>query len=50
MERIKEFESQYIRALNDKHSKILSIIKQGKLTEEVTDTLEKVCADLVSKF
>ena len=50
MERIKEFESQYIRVLNDKHSKILSIIKQGKLTEDVTDTLEKVCADLVLKF
>ena len=46
----KEFESEYIRALNDKHSKILSSIKQGKLTDVVTSTLEKVCADLVSKF
>ena len=48
--RVKEFESEYIRVLNDKHSKILSSIKQGKLTDEVTSTLEKVCADLVSKF
>jgi|TARA_E500000178_G_scaffold347162_1_gene399977 F-type H+-transporting ATPase subunit alpha len=48
--RVKEFESEYIRALNDKHSKILSSIKQGKLTDVVTSTLEKVCADLVSKF
>ena len=48
--RVKEFESEYLRVLNDKHSKILSTIKQGKLTDEVTDTLEKVCADLVSKF
>ena len=47
---VKEFESEYIRILNDKHSKILSSIKQGKLTDEVTSTLEKVCADLVSKF
>ena len=47
---VKEFESEYIRLLNDKHSKILSTIKQGKLTDEVTSTLEKVCADLVSKF
>ena len=47
---VKEFESEYIRVLNDKHSKILSTIKQGKLTDEVTSTLEKVCADLVSKF
>ena len=50
VDRVKEFESEYIRVLNDKHSKILSSIKQGKLTDEVTSTLEKGCADLVSKF
>ena len=50
IDRVKEFESEYIRVLNDKHSKILSTIKQGKLTDDVTNTLEKVCADLVSKF
>ena len=50
VDRVKEFESEYIRVLNDKHSKILSTIKQGKLTDAVTSTLEKVCADLVSKF
>ena len=50
VDRVKEFESEYIRLLNDKHSKILSAIKKGKLTDEVTSTLEKVCADLVSKF
>ena len=50
VDRVKEFESEYIRVLNDKYSKILSSIKQGKLTDEVTSTLEKVCADLVSKF
>ena len=49
-EKIKEFESEYIRVLNDKHSDTLSTIKQGKLTEEVTGTLEKVCADIVAKF
>ena len=50
VDRVKEFESEYIRVLNDKHSKILSTIKKGKLTDDVTNTLEKVCADLVSKF
>ena len=50
VDRIKEFESEYLRVLNDKHSKILSTIKQGKLTDEVTGTLEKVCAELISKF
>ena len=50
VEKIKEFESEYIRVLNDKHSETLSTIKQGKLTEEVTGTLEKVCADIVANF
>ena len=50
VDRIKEFEAEFLRVLNDKHSKILSTIKQGKLTDEVTATLEKVCAELVSKF
>ena len=50
VEKIKEFESEYIRVLNDKHSDTLSTIKQGKLTEEVTGTLEKVCAEIVAKF
>ena len=50
VEKIKDFESEYIRVLNDKHSEVLSTIKQGKLTDEVTSTLEKVCADLVAKF
>jgi F-type H+-transporting ATPase subunit alpha len=50
VEKIKGFESEYIRVLNDKHSEVLSTIKQGKLTDEVTSTLEKVCADLVAKF
>ena len=50
VEKIKEFESEFIRVLNDKHSDTLSTIKQGKLTEEVTSTLEKVCADIVANF
>ena len=50
VDKIKDFESEYIRVLNDKHSEVLSTIKQGKLTDEVTSTLEKVCADLVAKF
>ena len=50
VERIKEFESEFLVTLNKKHAKVLAIIKKGKLNEDVTNTLEKVCADLVSKF
>ena len=50
VEKIKEFESEYIQLLNSKHSKILKEIKQGKLTEDVINTLEKVCSELVSRY
>mgnify|MGYP003962005913 CR=1 FL=1 len=50
VDKIKEFESEYIQLLNNKHSKILKEIKQGKLTEDVINTLEKVCSELVSRY
>ena len=50
VDKIKEFESEYIQLLNSKHSKILKEIKQGKLTEDVINTLEKVCSELVSRY
>ena len=50
VDKIKDFESEYIRVLNDKHLDVLLMIKQGKLTDEVTGTLEKVCTDLVAMF
>ena len=50
VEKIKEFESEYIQLLNSKHSKVLKEIKQGKLTDNVINTLEKVCSELVSRY
>jgi len=50
VDKIKEFESDYIQLLNSKHSKVLKEIKQGKLTDNVIDTLEKVCSELVSRY
>ena len=50
VDKIKEFESDYIQLLNSKHSKVLKEIKQGKLTDNVIDTLEKVCSELASRY
>ena len=50
VDKIKEFESDYIQLLNSKHSKVLKEIKQGKLSDNVMDTLEKVCSELVSRY
>lgn len=50
VEKIKEFERDYIEFLKAKHSDILATLKKGKLTDEVTDTLTNVCKDLTAKY
>jgi len=50
VDKIKEFEKKYIELLNLKHKKILSQIKQGKLTDEITSTLEKVASELTATY
>jgi F-type H+-transporting ATPase subunit alpha len=50
VDKIKEFEKKYIELLNLKHKKILSEIKQGKLTDEITSTLEKVASELTASY
>ena len=39
VEKVKEFERDFIEFLNAKHRDVLDTLKAGKLTDEVTDTL-----------
>lgn len=48
--KIKSFEEQYLTVLRAQHATILESLKKGQLTDEITNTLEKVAADLVSKY
>ena len=48
--KVKEFETEYIEFLNAKHRGILDTLKSGKLTDEVTDTLVAVAKDLSAKY
>ena len=50
VEKIKEFERDYIEFLNTKHRDVLDSLKSGKLTDEVTDTLSAVAKDLSAKY
>ncbi|MDG4715164.1 MULTISPECIES: F0F1 ATP synthase subunit alpha [Winogradskyella] len=50
VEKVKEFERDYIEYLNAKHRDTLDTLKAGKLTDEVIDTLTKVAKDLSAKF
>jgi F-type H+-transporting ATPase subunit alpha len=48
--KIKEFEAEYLAFLRSKHQNILDDLSVGKLTDEIKSTLESVAADLSSKY
>jgi len=48
--KIKEFEKEYISFLHSKHQNTLDDLAGGKLTEEIKSTLEAVASDLSSKY
>jgi len=50
VEKVKEFEKDYLEFLNAKHRDILDTLKAGKLTDEVTATLEKVAKEVSAKY
>jgi len=50
VEKVKEFERDYLEFLKAKHSDTLATLKAGKLTDEVTDTLMTVAKELSAKY
>ena len=50
VEKVKEFQRDYLEFLRAKHSNVLSTLKSGKLTDEVIDTLTSVAKDLSGKY
>ena len=50
VESIKGFERDYLDLLKAKHGDALQTLKEGKLTDEVTDVLEAVANDIAARF
>ncbi|GAA4272199.1 F0F1 ATP synthase subunit alpha [Aquimarina gracilis] len=50
VDKVKEFESDYIEYLNAKHRDTLDTLKAGKLTDEVTDVLMSACKEISAKY
>jgi len=50
VEKVKEFETDYLELLRAKHGDTLAALKAGKLTDEVIDTLTKVAKDLSGRY
>ena len=50
VDKIKEFERDYLEMLNVKHRDTLDSLKAGKLTDETIDVMTSVAKDLSAKF
>ena len=49
-EKIKDFEENFLDYMRNKHRAELDILKSGKLTAEVTDTIRKVVAEMSKNY
>ena len=50
VDKIKEFERSFLTFLRSKHMDVLNTLKAGKLTDEVTEVIEKVAAEISSNY
>ena len=50
VEKVKEFEANYLEYLNATHRDALDILKSGKLTDEVTDILAKAAKEISAQY
>jgi F-type H+-transporting ATPase subunit alpha len=50
IDKVKEFEKDYLTYLNAKHQNALQDLKSGKLTDEATQALEEAAAEIASKY
>lgn len=50
VDKVTQFEEQYIQALEASHQDVLDTLRSGKLTDEATATLEKVAAEIAAAF
>lgn len=50
VEKVKEFEANFLALLEAQHKNVLDGLKKGQLTDEITNTLESVARDLSSTY
>jgi F-type H+-transporting ATPase subunit alpha len=50
VDKVKEFEKDFLNYLDAKHAGVLAELKAGKYSDEITDTLTAVAKDLAAKY
>lgn len=48
--KIREFEAEFLSYLRQKHSDVLELLRAGKYDDNITGTLESACAELTAKY
>ncbi len=48
--KVRDFEKDFLNLMEAQHKNVLNDLKAGKLTDEITNTIEKVAADLTGKY
>ncbi|HKI88240.1 MAG TPA: F0F1 ATP synthase subunit alpha [Draconibacterium sp.] len=50
LEKVKEFEADFLEVMEMQHRAVLDSLKEGQLTTEIEDTIRKVAAEVAEKF
>jgi F-type H+-transporting ATPase subunit alpha len=50
VDKVKEFEIDFLDVMELQHSKVLDVLKSGNLTDEVTSTIETVAKEVSTKY
>ena len=50
VEKVKQFEIEFLDFLDAKHKDVMSTLKSGKITDKETETLTKVAKEIASKY
>ncbi|MFV0237203.1 MAG: F0F1 ATP synthase subunit alpha [Flavobacteriales bacterium] len=50
VDKIRKFETSFLSLMRNKHQNILNLLKEGKLTDEVTSTLDQVGEEVAQTF
>lgn len=48
--KVKEFEAEYLQQLEQRHPEVLKALKEGKFNDELTGVLDKVAKELAGKY
>ncbi|MCB0396570.1 MAG: F0F1 ATP synthase subunit alpha [Flavobacteriales bacterium] len=48
--KVREFEKEYLSFMKEKHSAVMKDLKSGKLSDEAVETMEKVANELSAKY